>query len=615
MVLLILERKNGYLRGYNMINYLEKKLYRDKQFLLSTNQKIILYFTIILVIFYLIFQKVFYSMYTDSVKNVIIKETTAQLEQSCSYVDLIANNIKNTSDILLTNAQIQKELNSYTSKDNLDYFSFLKIISYMQEVGYSIEGLESIDLFIDKNEVLLTTDLGGIYNLSPKNISFYKNIIENDSSLRWLGNYKKNLPIFKTRFGNYITLIRPYYSFPTKKIVGVLAINVRLNIYNNIIKNNKGVYNFIIDNDNGVRIEHSLSDVNRDKFVNYYNNEANKIFFQDGKDKYFYVYINSNYTGWKFGTITSVNDSMDIVFKIGDYLILFLIGNLILIFVIFMILYKNIFTRINKLIPFIKDVEKGKLNIRINDDKKDEFAYIYKSFNGMLDKISTLFSELYEQKLLQKDAKLKLLQSKINPHFIYNIFDNMNWLLQLERYQELETLIYSVSNYYKRTLNFGKDFISVADTLEQLMSYADLQKIRFKDRFTCEFHFQQNILNEIIPNFSLQPLLENSICHGIEPKTGTSRIIVTGYQYEDYMIFSVEDNGVGISDDIYENLKLALNNDQTDSNHFFALVNINRRIKLYYGDAYGISIWTKKNVGTKVSLNIPIKKIRLREEI
>ncbi|MDF2988449.1 MAG: sensor histidine kinase, partial [Eubacterium sp.] len=223
--------------------------------------------------------------------------------------------------------------------------------------------------------------------------------------------------------------------------------------------------------------------------------------------------------------------------------------------------------------------------------------------------IKNLFGELYEQKLLQKDAELKLLQSKINPHFIYNIFDNMNWLIQLERYQELEVLVDSVSDYFKKSLNAGRDFITVSDTLEQLKSYVQIQLIRFKNRFTCQFDFDDEILDINIPNFMLQPLLENAICHGIEPKAEESHIQIKGIRIEERIFFTVEDDGVGIDPERIQNIITFLESNQPESDNYFALANINKRIKLYYGEEFGLTVRSTRGMGTKVTVIIPAKEI------
>jgi two-component system sensor histidine kinase YesM len=183
----------------------------------------------------------------------------------------------------------------------------------------------------------------------------------------------------------------------------------------------------------------------------------------------------------------------------------------------------------------------------------------------------------------------------------------MNWLIQLERYDELEILVDSVSTYFKRSLNAGKDFISVADTLEQLESYVQIQKIRFKNRFECIFDFDEEIIDMIIPNFILQPLLENAICHGVEPKTEKCLIQVKGIKIKERVFFTIEDDGAGISADTLKKISDFLANDKTDEDNYFALANINKRIKLYYGEEYGLTIRSTEGVGTKVTVIIPFE--------
>jgi len=220
-----------------------------------------------------------------------------------------------------------------------------------------------------------------------------------------------------------------------------------------------------------------------------------------------------------------------------------------------------------------------------------------------------LFQELYEEKLLKKDAELKLLQSKINPHFIYNIFNNMSWLLELEKYDDLREMIDSVAKFHKTSLNYGSDFIKIADNVEQLKSYAKIQMIRFKNKFSCEFEIDPKALEYKIPIFILQPLLENAICHGVEPKEDYGLIKVVIKQSKGNLICAVEDNGVGIEKGKLAEIKKNVNEEILDSNKHFALSNVNKRIKLRYGPEYGLKICSKKGYGTKVTVVMPLVKL------
>ena len=283
--------------------------------------------------------------------------------------------------------------------------------------------------------------------------------------------------------------------------------------------------------------------------------------------------------------------------------------NVIISLVLIILFLKKVYKKLEKLIKFMKEVEKGIFDLTIVHSDNDEFGYIYNSFNRMVSRIKELFEKLYAQMVEQKNAELKLLQYKINPHFIYNIFDNMNWLIELGKYDELGELVGHVSSYYKRSLNVGKDFISIANTKKQLESYIEIQKIRFGDRFNSFINFDDSIKDICIPNFILQPIVENAICHGIEPKDEGGIVNIKGNKIADNIVFVVEDNGVGIKSDLLKKINDVLNTENDESCEYFAVSNINKRIKLFYGNSYGLSINSIEQEGTMVKIIIPFTAI------
>ena len=468
-------------------------------------------------------------------------------------------------------------------------------------------------MFLDKNRKLYTSDYGVYSNLPPDIVDYYISLKENENRFTLTDGYRKSLNFILDRNYEQITMIRPLYELSTGKKSGLLAVNFDKYYIKNIIKGKADYNNIILDRNNSTIISAFAENIvyteeQIDEIKSLVVGERGEKLCWIGGEKYILVYDSSKYSGWKFVTFVPAISSMQHMSKLRDSIfILFLIMNVVTAMALIFLLSRKVYSKLNRLIASMKEVEKGNLNVSIVHSDTDEFGFMYSSFNDMVEKIRNLFEELYTQKLLQKEAQLKLLQAKINPHFIYNIFDNMNWLIQLERYDELEILVDSVSTYFKRSLNAGKDFISVADTLEQLESYVQIQKIRFKNRFECIFDFDEEIIDMIIPNFILQPLLENAICHGVEPKTEKCLIQVKGIKIKERVFFTIEDDGAGISADTLKKISDFLANDKTDEDNYFALANINKRIKLYYGEEYGLTIRSTEGVGTKVTVIIPFE--------
>ncbi|EMS73126.1 sensor histidine kinase [Ruminiclostridium cellobioparum] len=582
----------------------------------ATEKKIIVYFFLIVIVIFFMFNSLFYRLYASNIRQIVIQESRSNVKKTVEYTDMIVEGMEYTADVIQNNQLIQQQVDPSQRSSTPSYRINPDIISTLQSiVTNSVKSAASIDLYLNVNNKLYTSDYGVFSYLNTEKKNYFYKLQIQDGRFVLTNKYRQNINFIKDRNYEQITFVRPIYVLSNGNRAGTLAVNFDKYYLSNIIKSDSEAGSMILDSEGNI----VASSVPEGKgYPQNIEKEIKKLVKAEkgeglqkvSNGEYIIVYDTSQYTGWKFVNFVPANTTMKQMAQLRDYiLVLFLIMNVITASLFIVLMSGKIYRKLKKLIYAMKEVEKGNFGINIEHHEKDEFGYMYTSFNNMVGRIKNLFGELYEQKLLQKDAELKLLQSKINPHFIYNIFDNMNWLIQLERYQELEVLVGSVSDYFKKSLNAGRDFISVADMLEQLKSYVQIQRIRFSNRFTCEFDFDDEIIDMNIPNFMMQPLLENAICHGIEPKAEESRIQVKGVRIEDRVFFTVEDDGVGIDQENIQKIIVFLESMEAESGNYFALANINKRIKLYYGAEYGLTVRSTRGAGTKVTIIIPFKKI------
>ena len=580
----------------------------------ATEKKIIVYFFLIVIAIFFMFNSLFYRLYTSNIKQIVIQESKSNVKKTLEYTDMIVEGMEYTADVIQNNQLIQQQVDPAQPNNTPSYRLNPDIINTLQSIlTNSVKSAASIDLFLNKNGKLYTSDYGVFSYLKADNKNYYNKLQLDERRFVLTNKYRQKLNFIKDRNYEQVTLIRPLYVLSTGAKAGTLAVNFDKYYLNNIIKSDSEAGSLVLD-DAGNIVASAIPE--NKGYPGTIGNDIKKLtegsrgegLQKVGNQEYILVYDTSQYTGWKFVNFVHANTSMKQISQLRDYiLVLFLIMNILSASLLVVLLSGKVYRKLKKLIFSMKEVETGNFNVNIEHHERDEFGYMYTSFNNMVARIKNLFGELYEQKLLQKDAELKLLQSKINPHFIYNIFDNMNWLIQLERYKELEVLVDSVSDYFKKSLNAGRDFITVSDTLDQLKSYVQIQRIRFKNRFTCQFDFDDEIMDMNIPNFMLQPLLENAICHGIEPKAEESHIQVKGIRIDERVFFTVEDDGVGIDSEKIQNILAFLESNEAETDNYFALANINKRIKLYYGEEYGLTVRSTHGMGTKVTVIIPVR--------
>ncbi len=209
-----------------------------------------------------------------------------------------------------------------------------------------------------------------------------------------------------------------------------------------------------------------------------------------------------------------------------------------------------------------------------------------------------------QEQIKLRDIELSLIQAQINPHFLYNTLDAIVWLIEIGKNDQAEQMVTSLSSYFRSFLSDGRDIVTVAEEKQHIQSYLEIQQVRYRDIMEYEIDIDPSIEDTKLPKMTLQPLVENAIYHGLKPKRGKGKIIVTGTRENDNIILKVSDTGLGMNDEELESLKTRVLNEDTTS---FGLTSSYKRLKILYGEACTFNIVSKPQEGTSISIQIPGK--------
>lgn len=273
---------------------------------------------------------------------------------------------------------------------------------------------------------------------------------------------------------------------------------------------------------------------------------------------------------------------------------------------------KNVIVPIQKLCKQTNRVAEGDFTVNTNVQADDEIAVLTESFNDMTKEIGVLVEDIKKQQIDLRNTEIKLLQAQINPHFLYNTLDAIVWLAEEKKTDEVVSMVTSLSEFFRTTLSAGRDFITVKEEESHIESYLQIQRFRYEDIMEYEIDICPEIYDFLIPKLTLQPLVENALYHGIKNKRGKGKIKITGKKEGDKIIFHVMDNGRGMDESTLRKLRETLNNDDNKidrKDSGFGLVNVNQRIRQYYGKEDGLSFESEENKGTIASVIIRAKKI------
>ena len=255
---------------------------------------------------------------------------------------------------------------------------------------------------------------------------------------------------------------------------------------------------------------------------------------------------------------------------------------------------------IEKLTQNMKEVKKGNLEVTVTSDSKDEIGELIQGFTEMVERIKTLIEEVYEGKISLKEYEMKALQAQINPHFLYNSLSLINWKAIEADEKDISKITLALSKFYRTALNKGNSVMALQDEISNVKSYLDIQLMMHDYEFDVEIDIDESMNYYDSPNLILQPLIENAIDHGIDLKTeGRGKIVIRGWNEGETMYLSVEDNGVGMSEEVAQSIL-------TRKSKGYGVRNVNERIKLTYGAEYGLMIASKEGEGTKITVKLPV---------
>jgi two-component system sensor histidine kinase YesM len=311
------------------------------------------------------------------------------------------------------------------------------------------------------------------------------------------------------------------------------------------------------------------------------------------------------YTGWKI-----VNVTPNSAFAIDRYQTRFFVILIVAITIVVMMVANQsvsalIARPIQKLDASVKGLENGNLDVVVYDGGgSNEIEHLGKTLNSVVVQLRKLMEKVVVEQEEKRRSELDALQSQINPHFLYNTLDSIVWMIEGERYQEAVCMVTDLASLFRISLSKGKSIISIQDELLHAKNYMNIQKIRYKDKFSITYEIEEEIYPYSTVKLIVQPLLENAIYYGMECMSGDGEIIVRGYKKEEDIYIEVADNGMGMPKEVVEGLLTDTDRVRRKGSGV-GLINVHKRICLRYGEVYGLTIESVPDEGTTVRIHLP----------
>lgn len=318
------------------------------------------------------------------------------------------------------------------------------------------------------------------------------------------------------------------------------------------------------------------------------------------------IYYPSRFNDWKFVSVIPMHEITKDAVNTRNIIIMAGLISLLIFIPLSYLVANEIITPLHQMATLMKTARIKDWSPKIDYRGNDEIAYLSEAFNDMVLRINSLIDEVYEQKLRRNQQELKALQAQINPHFLYNTLETINWMARSKGAVEVAEIIKALSNMMRYSISYNEDITTIEKEIDHVKNYCLIQAARYGNKFQVTYQIEDEILDCNIPKLTLQPIVENAIMHGLKGKTNGGLIAIKGGIVQDNVVLTVSDNGAGMTD---EQIEMAFGKGQPsnkDKHVGIGIQNVHHRICLNYGENYGLRISSKPGEGSAFEIWLPI---------
>jgi two-component system sensor histidine kinase YesM len=423
-----------------------------------------------------------------------------------------------------------------------------------------------------------------------------------EGSVYWAPNKKKNAATTSVFSYN-----RPLGFYNERQPAGLLTLEIKESDLYQLLAKESGDKNiFLLDPDGRIITSNKRESIGDDLEAELYErikqDNSGEFLWTQTRDHYKVMYSELK-NGWKMIYMISVNQLMEETRDMSKYGLMFILGSMILSVALIVVFSNLIVSRMTILLKRIQRMRSGEIEVGQFVNGNDEIAVLDRSFNQMAEQMKYLIDEVFTLSIKKKEAELTALQSQINPHFLYNTLSTVSWLGRKNGNLEVCEIVESLATFYRISLSKGKEMITIREEFECIKAYMDIQRYRQKNRVRPIYRVDEGIMKAATLKLIMQPIIENAILHGLSHEKDHITILMKGSFSQGGILLEVTDDGVGMAPDAVDALFAEETGNERKGG--YGLRNVNERIKLHFGNEYGVTVKSAPGEGTSVYLHLP----------
>ena len=543
-----------------------------------------------------------YQGYGSAAEDMVLSNSKQVIDQVEINLNTYLRNMMRISDAVYYNV---------IKNTDLDEESMSQEMNLLYEVYR--DNLVGLACFTDTGELISSVPMGNLKeNVDVTKQSWFVDAQDKMENLHFSDLHVQN--IFENSTNRYywvISLSRGVELTNSGKMSeGILLVDMDFSgirqLFAKVNSQNMG-YVYLMDSD-GKIIYHPRQNLifsnmiqENNEMAKTYEDGAHRETFE-GEDRMVAVKT-VGYTGWKIVSVMPMEKFL------GDFSRTRTMAVMIIIVAILVMIFANQFVAVRVAKP-LRNREDSLTGIGMDREPQiyiggpPEIQHLGETIRSMVEQLRQLTDDIVREQEEKRKSELDALQSQINPHFLYNTLDSIMWMIEAEKYDDAISMVQALSRLFRISLSKGKNIITVGEELQHAKNYLDIQKYRYKNKFTSYFEIEEGIEKYKTIKLIIQPLIENAIYYGMEYMDGDGEIYVRAYTKEEDLFIEVEDNGLGMQKAQVESL-LTDGTRIRSKGSGIGIRNVHQRIQLYFGTEYGLEILSEPDEGTMVRIHLP----------
>ncbi|RCW73199.1 cache domain-containing sensor histidine kinase [Saliterribacillus persicus] len=450
---------------------------------------------------------------------------------------------------------------------------------------------------------------------------WYQEAIENKGIFKIIGqpSDRKISSLVNYKNDEVVSVVRAVTDPYTQEVKGVILIDLKLRVIAETlvdVRLGKSGYLMVVD-DQGENIYRPDDPLVESIPREWLEGQKSGTFSKDiNEEKLQFIFQESPFSNW---TTIGVFPTEETVFEMREirfYIVTFVFFLMLFGIPVSYYLSYSLSKPITQLMAFMRKAESGQFHVRYKEKRDDEIGLLGRSFNKMLSQINDLLRLTERHERQKREAEFRSLQANINPHFLYNTLDTIQWMARKQKANDVAEVVESLAKLFRIGLSKGRDRITLEEEFDHIESYLLIQKTRYREKLVYHLEIEESLKKNYVLKFILQPLVENAIYHGIKERRGIGHIDVTATKKEDHLIIEVKDDGKGMDPKQLAHMQLALNEaiertenqKEDDDKKGYGMLNVQARIILAFGSSYGLTLESKEGEGTTIQIKLPLLK-------